>query len=340
MLFDDHRGQTFARICIARALGGDHQADTIAFATQLFGRSDAATRILKASAGSTVPSESWGEELATYQQAAAEFFELVQAGSIVGRLSGLRRVPLSVRTIAVTEGASAHWVAEGAVKPIVNATFSADSLLPLKLAAITVVTQELLRLADPMAETAIRNDLVRAVQEALDVAFIDPGNAGAVGEQPASVTSGVTPVVATGTFSTDFAALIDDFSGDLSTAYLVGHPTLFAKLASADYPLIGARGGELAGIPAISSKEVPAGSSPDTHSLILVDPAGIAIGDGLPRIDVAVEASILMIDPDQSPAEADMVSLWQQNLAAIRVEQPTNWRAMRPAVSMLTGIAV
>ncbi|MXO58897.1 phage major capsid protein [Altererythrobacter salegens] len=340
MLFDNLRGQTFVRLCIARALGGDHPADVLAYAGDKFGRDDPATRILRASAGSTVPDATWGSELATYRQAAAEFLEVVYAGAIIGRLAGLRRVPLAVRTLAVASGATASWVGEGQTKPITNATFAADSLEPMKLSAITVLTQELLRLADPMAEETIRRDLIRAVQEALDLAFIDPGNAGSAGVMPAAITNGVTPVLADpGDFSASLAALIDDFQGDLATAFLVGDPVLFAKLAGVQYPLIGARGGELAGIPAIASKSVPAEASPDTHSLVLIDPAGVSFGDGTPLIDVATHATIAMIDPDQSPAEAEAVSLWQKNCAAIRVELPANWRAARPAVSILTGIS-
>ncbi len=338
MLYDNHRGQTFSRLCIARALGGDHPADVLAYASDKWGRDDPATRILRASAGSTIPDASWGAELATYAEAATEFFEAVAAVSITGRLTGLRRVPLNVRTITVAGGATASWVGEGQPKPISSQAFAADTLRPDKLSAIVVLTTELLRLADPVAEETIRRDLVRAVGEALDVAFIDPSNGGAPGITPPSVTNGITPVPATGDFRADLAALIDAFEGDLETAFLVGNPVLFANLASADYPLIGARGGELAGIPAIASKAVPADASPATHSLALVDPAGIAIGDGLPVIDVATQASILMFDPDQSPSEAAPVSLWQSNAAAIRVELATNWRAARPAVAILTGI--
>ena len=238
-----------------------------------------------------------------------------------------------MRTLTAT-GAAAHWTGEGQLKPLSPIVYSADALSPLKVVALTVATMETLRDTSPAAEALIRADLMRATAEKLDMAFIDPANAGIPDVTPASVTNGVTPIPATASPAADLTDLFNDFDGDLEAAYLVMHPTDAVSLAGPTYPNIGARGGTLAGIPVIVSRSVPQGT------IVLLDPTGIALGEGPATGRVSTLGDVLMADAGtmastgigspSGPVPATMVSLWQTNLVALLAERAVNWSRRAP----------
>jgi hypothetical protein len=57
-----------------------------------------------------------------------------------------------------------------------------------KVAAISVVTEELLRFSSPSADRLVRDGLAGAVIARLDIDFIDPGKAAVANVSPASIT--------------------------------------------------------------------------------------------------------------------------------------------------------
>jgi Phage capsid family len=217
------KGIHIVRFVKALALAKGVTVEAVEIARDLWGTTAAPTRFLKAasSAGSTLPSGDWGSELADYTVAAQEFFGLVMARSIPGRMAGLRRLPLNVRLISQTGSATAAWVKQLEPKPVSEMTFADDQLTPLKIAALSVVTRDLLQLSSPAAEGWLRDALVNALVETLNVSFIDPGNAGTVDVEPAAISNGAPSVAATGTWTADLASLLALFTGDLETAYFV-----------------------------------------------------------------------------------------------------------------------
>jgi HK97 family phage major capsid protein len=92
------------------------------------------------------------------------------------------------------------WYGEGFTKGLVAPAFQRLPAMPLlKLAAMAVVTDELLRDTSPDAERVIIDELTRAQAVALDDAFVNPSNLGQVdsnGQQvkPASILSGAAQV--------------------------------------------------------------------------------------------------------------------------------------------------
>ncbi|WP_244564478.1 phage major capsid protein [Rhizobium sullae] len=266
---------------------------------------------------------SWGNELAgDLATATAEFFQLVAERSIIGRMAGLRRMPLLTKAISVIGGSTAHWVGQGKAKPITAMVFG-DTFLPSrKVIALTVITRDLLESADPAAEGVLKTDLLRAVVDALDSAFVNPANAGIADVMPASITNGLTP-------SADLEALVSDFAGDLSAAVFVMNPATAVSLSSADRPNIGARGGELFGVPVVTSRNVAEGD------ITLADPTGIALGEGTAAVRITTEATIEMKDsaPTQDATTGTgtvLVNLWQANAAGIVAERAVNWQVARP----------
>ncbi len=241
------------------------------------------------------------------------------------------------RLLQTTVGFNAAWVGEGQPVPVSSAAFDESTLAPRKVAALTVVTKELALSADPAAEAFIRDDLVAAVVAAIDSTFIDPANAGVSGVKPASVTYGAPSTNATGDALDDVRLLIDAFPGDLQRAVVIGSPSTFAAMNEPlVMPNIGVRGGDLLGIPAI-----PSTAAGDT--LALIDPDGIAYGNGTVETKIATEATIQMLDnPTNStvtPTPTNLVSLWTANSAAIMAECVTGWEVARPSVAILEVVA-
>lgn len=329
------KGTHFTQLAIAIARGGGDLVRARDEARLHYGESAPAARVLKAAvdAGSMVPDATWGDELATYRHIQAEIVELVNAATIVGRLAGIRRVPLNVKTPAVTAGAVAGWVAAGRPKPVTALAFDTVTLPPLKCAALCVLTDELVRFGGAQGMAVIQRDLVRAVAQAVDAQFIDPTQTGTADESPASIAASAPTQQSTGDPGTDAVALMEDFAGDVDAAYLVMHPLTAVRIAAARdtgggylYPDLGPRGGSLLGVPVLTSRAVPTDSSGGLVALI--DPTGIALGDDGVRIDSSGQAALQMTDGPDTGAN-QLVSLWQNNLTCLRLERMVNWQVAR-----------
>ena len=278
----------------------------------------------------------------------AEFFELVKQASIVGRLSGLRIVPLNCLTVAASSGSTLAWTGPGKMTPVGKLQLGSATLAGLKASGIIAQTEELARSKDPAAERLFTADFVRGAAELLDGTFIDPDNLGIVDVMPASILNGVTPIPATGDASVDIPALIAGFHGDLGGAYLISDPVTFTQMAlthdaGAGYPFLdlGPRGGSALGLPCVASRSCPRTS--DGHGIIaLVDPAGIAFGSNDIRIDASRQASLQMDSAPTDPPTAAtvMISLFQENLIGLRCELFCNWRVERSgSVAYLSGVS-
>ena len=227
-----------------------------------------------------------------------------------------------------------YWVGEGQSKPVTSAAFARTVLLPLKVAAITVVSEELVRSAALSAETLLRDELARALQAKVDTDFIDPAKAAVANVSPASITNGVTPIASSGDLAddvrVDIAALMGAFiaanSPPKSGVWIMEEGTaiqlqlMTTALGTPEFPGITLSGGTLFGMPIITSEYVTAGA------VWLVDAASIWFADdGGLRIDMSREASLQM---DNAPTNASgptavatsVVSLWQTDSIGWRAE--------------------
>ena len=345
---DGLKGLSFARQAIALGLAKGHAENAREIAAHRWGEASQPCRVLTKAAvsGGSTQSGNWGEPLSPDEAgAAAEFIGLVRQTAIIGQLAGLRRVPHHVPILTNTAGVTGSWVKEGQSMPLSAMSFVRETLGLLKVAAMTVTSEELLEAADPSAEQGIRDELVRACAEASDAAFIAPANAGIADTMPASVTHGVTPVEASTTFKASLERLIAGFTGDLTQAYLIGRPELFVQISGADYPNVGARGGEVAGIPAIASRSVPNDANND-YQLALVDPTGVTFTDDptAAQIKTTQQASIEFSDAPTNngttPTATNQISLYQVNGVGIAALMWENWRVSRAgSVALLNGIA-
>jgi hypothetical protein len=110
-------------------------------------------------------------------------------------------------------------------------------------------------------------------------------------------------------------------------------------LGQAEFPGITMTGGTFNGMPVIVSDYIPAGT------VVLANASDIYLADeGGIQVDMSREASLEMADnpahDSTTPTGAtSLVSMFQTNSVAFRVERFINWARRRPAaVAILTGV--
>lgn len=322
------RGRAYVRSLICRALGHVGN-DARGFALDRWGSAQAEL-IVKSTIGALT---------AQGDPEAQEFFGPVLERSVIGRMSGLRRVPFGVRMLAMTGGATGYWTSPAAPRPLSKPALDGAWLKTATVGAIIVSTSEAMREGGPVTEAGLHRDLERALTDAADGAFLS--GAGGSG-QPPSIGAGAITFASTGNPADDLAAMVAAFDGDLSAAYFVTDPTTATKLALARdaggafvFPDVGPRGGSLLNVPLLTSRGSPRDSS--GGQIMLVDPTGIAYDVGVLRIDPAPDATLAMSDTPTSPAV--MVSMFQTDSIAWRAGLEVNWDAQLPGgVVCLTSV--
>lgn len=353
------KGTIFTRIAAAKIVAKmDGGISAFDYAQSRFTDTPEVAEILKAAvAAGTTTDSTWASPLVQLQQATNEFLDLLRPATIIGRIPGLTRVPFNIRVPIATADPTAYWVGEGQVKPVSAAAFDSITLAFAKAVGISVMTEELLRFSSPSAEALLRNALVQAVSYLTDRTFVDP-TAAATGSSPASITNGVSALAPTGTtadaFRDDLTRLIKAYlAANYSTTGLVLLMTSQQALALAmmrntlgipEFPDLTADGGRVdGGVTVITSENIPAagGSPTDGYPIIAMHAPSIFLADdGGVNIDMSREASLQMDSAPDSPQTAStvMVSMWQQNMVAIKAERFITWKKARSgAVQYIQG---
>jgi hypothetical protein len=299
-------------------------------------------------AGSTSDSV-WASPIAPLGQIGAGFVDYMRPLTVIGRLSGFRKLPFNVKTPRATAGASASWVGEGKPTSASLMNFDTITFKAAKMASIVALTKELVQSSDPDATGIVREDLTAAVVQFSDQSFLDPSIDGIANVRPASITFGAPTVASTGTtaaaFAADLKALLDLITTNFTAPFLVMRPKTAISLGVMDSQLtrnVGANGGTIAGIPVITSANVPVdGDSPGDNTIILIDAAEIFMNDGAIELDASDKATIELNSSASDPVTTGTVltSLWQTNLLAVKVIRFLNWQRRREgAVAVLTGV--
>jgi HK97 family phage major capsid protein/HK97 family phage prohead protease len=321
-------------------------------------------QVLKANvnAGATLDS-TWAAPLVDYQNFAGDFVEYLRPQTILGQfgvggIPALNSIPFNVRITGQTSGGTGYWVGEGAPKPLTKFDFNATELRWAKVAAISVLTEELIRFSNPSAERLVRQALADALRARLDIDFIDPSKAASSNVSPASITNGVTAISSTGSdadaIRTDIRALWAPFiaaNNPPNTAvYIMSSTTALAlslmvnTLGQPEFPGLTMRGGTLGGVPVIVSEYADNTAGSAGGLVILVNARDIWLADdGGFTIDASREASLQMDDAPTNDSstgtEASLVSMWQTNSVALRAERYINWAKRRTsAVAYLDAV--
>ena len=338
MVLCQAKGNTFEAARIATRNWGDSAAEIVA---NLEGRAAVAP-------GTTVETN-WALPL-VHTNYINEFLELLRPLTLIGRIPGLRHVPFNVSMPAQTAGGTYAWVGEGKPKPVTKPQYASVTLGKAKAAGIIVLTKELVKLSTPSAQEAVRDEMLKGIQQFLDTQFIDSTVAAVSNVNPASITNGVTGTAASGTdvadARSDFAARIAAFASsnyglnglvilmNESMAFTLGLMT--NAQGNPAFPGLGINGGTILGIPVVTSETVGA-------QIIFAHAPSIFIADeGGIEIDASEEASVQMDSaPTDPPVDATVLtSFWQMNLVGLRVERHITWgKARSTAVDRITSAA-
>jgi HK97 family phage major capsid protein len=348
------KGQNFTRGVIAKAVARLENKQPVEVAMARWGK--AAPRFVEtmkaAVAGGGSGSGEWGAELVTMENYEADFIEFLYSMTVFDKL-GLREIPANV-TIKGQDGASTgYWVGQSKAIPVTTADFFNVSLTPLKVAALAVVSNELMQDSSPSAELLVRDSLARASAQRVDQTFIS-SSAAVAGVSPAGILAGVTGTAASGTTAdalrADIKTLYASFiaAKNASDLRLVMNPALAKSvslmvnaLGQSEFPGLNTGGGTLLG------DQVVTGDNVGATSMILLKPSDIyRIGDtGIDiRIsDVAtVEQDTVPTGATDTPAAAtlNITSMFQEESSAIRVIRRINFAKRRAsAVDHITGAA-
>ncbi len=290
-----------------------------------------------------------------------DLLEVIRPATIIGKLQGLKRTAFDAALTVMSGGTAAAWVGEGKPAPLSKPTFSrlASPLGRLKIMAMCVEAEELVKSGDPDSEITIGSDFVRACVVAADSAFIDPGSAAVATVRPASVTYGAPAFASSGAtallIDADLGRLIESLlarGSTLESAAWVIHPITAAFLArlrnvNGDYayPDVTVLGGSLMGLPVIVSASVPHGGSPSIASIVLLDASRIWLAeDGAMELGISKAALLQMLDnptnDSVTPTATSMVSMFQTDSIALRGVRTINWKiADAGFAAVLNGFA-
>lgn len=362
-------GIQFARYARCMILGKKMGINPVEIAKEQYGQNDPhVTEMVQSSIRSGLVSKANVPAVNTTLDAAligneggfADYVNFLRNQLIVGRfgqngIPALRRVPFYFPVVTQATGGTAYWVGEGKGKPLTKPSWTRTELTPLTIAALTASTIQALRFSSPSAEMALRDDLTSAVVEAIDSAFIDPANSGVGGSKPASITNGITGTVASvgndaDSIRIDARAAMGVFvtaknplsSGVwvMSGSNALSLATMVNALGQAEFPGMTVNGGTFMGLPVIVSEA--AGTT-----VVLMNAGDVWLADdGGVNVDMSTDASLQMLDasitqdsvgtggPPTDPVETSVVSMFQTNSVAIRVETMINWARRRS-----TGVA-
>jgi len=344
---DKFKGQAYTRMLIAKALGQVEEISPLVIAEKRWGKTNPTlVRLIKASvAGGGSGSGEWGAELVSADSRfTGDFIEFLYSKTVYDRLP-LRQVPANV-TIKGQDGtATGYWVGESKPIPVSKSDFSSVNLTPLKVGAISVVSNELLRDSSPAAEQFVRDAIVQASSQRIDSTFLSAAAASA-GVSPAGILNGVSGGNTAGNDSAGLRADIKTLYASFITAknasglVLVMNPALakaiqlmINTLGQQEFPGISQDGGTLLGDPVFTGDNVA------SNDFILLKPSDIyRIGDLGVQVSVSREATIEMADDpagasDTPVAQANFpVSMWQTESTAFKVVRPINFAKRRADV--------
>lgn len=267
-------------------------------------------------------------------QQAADIFTRARQSSVVQQLA--RQVPLGISGVdipVITTKPSAGWVAEGGQKPATAGAMALKNMSPKKLAAIAVVSAEVVRANPGNYVNIFRDDIAEAFAVAFDAAalhgtstpfttYIDQTSKSVELGTVTAANGGIWGDVNAGLkLLTDDAKRLTGFAFDSRAEYLfngsvdtAGHPLFIDTPLVETAPIL--RPGRLMGRPAYMGDGVyGATGSIFGYGGDWTQAAWGTVG-GI-TYDVSTEATVTI--------NGTLTSLWEKNLVAIRAEAEYGW---------------
>ena len=371
-------GIAFARYAMLIGKTKGNHAHAFQLAQKYYPNTEAVVQTLKAQAEganigelmqlkATVPAgtttdATWAGPLVYANTFAGDFIEYLRARTLIGQ-ANFRRVPFNVRIAGQTTGGSANWVGQGKSKPVTKFDFNAVTVPFTKVAAISVLTQELIRFSDPSAEALVRDSLADTVIERIDLDLFDPDKAAVANVSPAGLLNGVAPIVVGPIDYSDpnsvrcalaalWAPWDSTFMGTRPAYYTtpaVARMLAFAvdALGNRTFPEMSPTGGTILGTPVRVSQYLANNGGSGGAPFILVDESEVFLADdGNVTLDASEQATIEMSDTPVGSSSATVtsngspfVSMWQTNSVALRAERFIWWGLRRSgAIQWIDGM--
>lgn len=346
-------GQNFTRIAIAKALARDTGVSPIVIAQNRWGKTNPKlVEIMKADvAGLGTGTGEAGSELIVMEAYTQDFINYLYGKTVYNQL-GLREVPANI-TIGQQDGAAtAYWVGESKAIPLTKPDFNAINLRQLKVAALAVASKEWLRDASWSAEMLVRDALVDAAAQRIDLTFLSAA-AGVTGVSPAGILNNISSTLSAGTdgdgVANDMKELMYRFTNARNSGgqVVIMNPALATGLAlmrnaldQYEYPGLNEEGGSLLG------KRVITGDNVNPNQLIMLKPSDIyRIGSGSIDVSMTDTASIEMSDTPTMDTDTPtgptgkVVSMFQTESVAFKVVMPMNFARRRESAVAWIGDA-
>lgn len=308
-MYETPNAAEFVRLAKCISAGRGNRADIIR-AAETQRASDRVLSVLKApTAAASLADPEFAGTLASYSQISRAFVDSVRDRSLFYRLAALAiPAPLFDRaaaTVMIEDDPGERD--EGAWLPVLRFGLNDTPLRPIETGAIVVVTSQLARATDRESFAALRLELERAAIASVDRRFWS------------LASDGIAPIPATGDPLADLRAMLARVLASATVAPLWAMnaetaaflATLPGSGGSPLFPALGPVGGTLLAAPVMVSDAIPAGT------VALLDGLSFAAHVGTVAVDEAEGAALRMrTDPDAGP---ELVSLWQNNLVALRV---------------------
>lgn len=253
------------------------------------------------------------------------FLPLISRRSLIGQIDAVRpfyKVPENVRVL-FGDNPDAAFVREGAEIPILQSDLSTVVMIPKRISAIQILTEEL---AKTNAEHLLSKAIITSTAKAESQTFISATAASQ--ESPAGVLHGLTPLTGTTSLSDDLATLVAGFDGDLSQACLVVSPKTAFQMAGI-YPTAGMNG-SVGDLPIIANHAVP------NDLMAIIEPQRILLTDSGVDFEISKDATLVMRDELDNIVTGE-INLFQQNLQAARVNRYIGWRPAAGSTVVISG---
>lgn len=341
---DKFAGQGYVRQIIAKAVAQLDNVSPLAVARQRWGKSnpmlvDVIKTAVEGHGSGT--GEAGAELVAADTRFIGDFITYLQGMTVYDRLP-LREVPANVQIKGQDGAATGYWVGENNAITASAQSFSAVNLAPLKVAALAIISNELLRDSSPAAEALIRDQLAEASSKRVDDTFLS-ASAAVSAVSPEGILQGISADSASGTDADALRADIKTLYGNFiagktaSGLYFIMNPALaksiqmlYNALGQPEFNGISQTGGTLLGDPVITGDNVNA-----SH-LILLNPREIyKIGDTGVQVSISREATIEMSTTPANESQggttmaSNIVNMFQTESTAIKVVRSINFERRR-----------
>lgn len=274
--------------------------------------------------------------LVNYQSIAAGFVESLRGSSVLDTiLPFCRRIPLRSGLAVVTSIASAGRLAHGGAKVVSKLALSQGGLNPVDVAALIVVTEDLLRFATSAGLQLLNRELQAGVSAACNAEFL------------AGMADGVSPIASTGSVLGDLRQLLAAVNTvGVGRFYLVLSASVANQIATLPsssldelpaFPTMSPTGGTIQNVPAlvVGDDEVPSDSG-GPFDVMLLEASQIAAAAEAPRLSSSKYTSIQMDDNPSLPG--NLTSMFQTHSAVIRAERSIGFEKLRAsAVAAISG---